>query len=286
MKIYLTGATGAIGSAIAKKIPNSVCLVRKKSGLKNEIVSDFSDRELQSLLRDADVVLHFAGSLEFDNPKKLIETNVELTKRVVAATPKKAKIIYAGSISVYGKQPINGAINEETPVKPDSVYAETKLEAEKIVLAHGNAISLRIAAVYSPKIPVYKKMLELVKKKKLPILGKGANRLAFISAEDIAIVVENAIDAPSGVYVICGESLLQEEIYKIASELLNVPPPKIHVPIILAKIIGTFGLFPKEYIAFLTSDRVFDSSKARRDLNFSPRPLRKGLGELIKELNL
>ena len=67
MKIFVTGANGRLGSQFMKLVPNAIPLVRKKSGFKKEIVTDFNSNELKKLLKDADVVVHLAASLNFDN---------------------------------------------------------------------------------------------------------------------------------------------------------------------------------------------------------------------------
>lgn len=286
MKIYLTGATGAIGSEILKIIPTAIPLVRKPSGLKKEIITHFTLEELAHILHDADVVLHFAGSLDFEDHKKLRETNVELTRRIVKATPEKARIIYAGSIAVYGKKETLEAVHEKTQIHPDTMYAKTKLEGENLILHHPHAISLRIAAVYSPRIKIFEKMLKLIKKERLPILGHGNNRLAFVSAKDVALAVKSALKAKRGIYVICGEALSQKKIYELVAKILHVRPPHFHVSVGLARVIGLLGLFPKEYVSFLASDRVFDYSKAKKELKYKPQSLEQGIKDMVKELKL
>ena len=42
-KVYITGATGRLGSAVLARLPDAIPLVRKPSGLKNEIVTKLSE---------------------------------------------------------------------------------------------------------------------------------------------------------------------------------------------------------------------------------------------------
>jgi nucleoside-diphosphate-sugar epimerase len=102
-KVYLTGATGRLGRTVLRET-EAIPLVRKKSGLKDEIVSDFSVDSLKGIFKDADAIIHLAGSRDFLDQKKAWEGNVGLTGRGVEATPESAKIIFASSISVYGKR--------------------------------------------------------------------------------------------------------------------------------------------------------------------------------------
>ena len=99
--------------------------------IKNEIITDFSSESLVKILGDASAIIHLAGSMNFLDPVELKVANVELTRRLVSATPKSARIVFASSISVYGKLIRVVPADENTPINPDSPYAATKLEAEK-----------------------------------------------------------------------------------------------------------------------------------------------------------
>ena len=101
-KVYITGASGRLGRVILSKC-KAIPIVRKMRGLSGEIVSDFSTEELKKILKDADAIIHLAGSRDFLDQKKAWEGNVELSRRIVDASPKTAKIIFSSSISVYGK---------------------------------------------------------------------------------------------------------------------------------------------------------------------------------------
>lgn len=93
--IYIIGATGNIGSRVYNRLVKEgvdiVPLVRKKSGLKNEIVCEFSSTALQNALRDARIVINTAGSVRTYDKNELEEANVELVKKIVGAVPKKSK---------------------------------------------------------------------------------------------------------------------------------------------------------------------------------------------------
>jgi len=88
-KIYITGASGRLGNAVFQKI-KAVPLVRKASGLENEIIIEFAD--LEKTLADADVIIHIAGKISYDM-KELEASNVELTRKIVDAAPDNARII-------------------------------------------------------------------------------------------------------------------------------------------------------------------------------------------------
>ena len=62
-KVYITGANGRIGSAVLARLGDAIPLVRHASGLKNEIVTDFSEDGLREILKDATAIVHLAGSV-------------------------------------------------------------------------------------------------------------------------------------------------------------------------------------------------------------------------------
>jgi len=86
------------------------------------------------------VVIHTAAWVDVDgceeNPAKAKESNETLTKIVVSASPKKAKIVYISTEQVF---PGNKACAKESdPTRPINTYGRTKLAGEQIVQKSGN----------------------------------------------------------------------------------------------------------------------------------------------------
>ena len=294
--IYITGATGRLGKEVLKLLNNAVPLVRKPSGLENEKVTDFSHEELKKVLKNADVIIHLAGSMKFSDKKELRASNVEVTKNIVDSLPKKARIVFASSISVYGKNPKN-PVNENTPSKPDSEYARSKLEAEKLVSKHDNHVILRIGTMYGMGYGEYFRILKLINQGKMAIIGNGKNRVSFVHVEDVAQTVKNSIKAKTGVYVIAGDSFPQKEIYEIAAKELKAEKPKRRIPTIIAHLLtwiyekeasfrGKKLAMTTEHIKILSSDRVFDCSKAKKELKFKPRDISDGIRSMVSKTKL
>ncbi|MFA6530132.1 MAG: NAD-dependent epimerase/dehydratase family protein [Candidatus Micrarchaeia archaeon] len=294
--IYVTGASGRLGREVMKKIPEAVALVRKPAGFQRQIIVDYDYLEgLKETLRDAKVIIHLAGSMDFGNEKELRKANVGITRHIVNAAPAGAKIILASSISVYGKRIANLPANERTRTNPDSAYAKTKLEAEKIVTnERGNSIVLRIGTIYGPKIADYYRVLSMIEHGKMKTIGDGKNHVPFVHIEDAARAIAGAVKARPGIYVVCGGNLTQEEIYSIAAKELKVTPPKAHVPVevamaavqveeIKARIFGKKPKITREHVSVLSSDRIFDYSKAKGALGFRPRALARGIMEMVAE---
>jgi len=294
-KIYVTGASGRLGREVLAQIPEAIPLVRTSHGLKNEIVTGFSADELPSVLKDASAIIHLAASRDFLNEKKAREGNVYLTYQLVDSAPKSAKIIFSSSISVYGKKLANIPANESTETRPDTPYAKTKLEAEAIVSRHLSHVILRIGPIYGPGFEEYFNVLSRLREGKMRIIGSGENHIPFVHVSDVVAAMKNALTQGQGKYVLVGECLTQKEIFEIASKELGVEPPKKHVNAFLASAYARFSLarssifggkpkFIPEDIAVLSSDRVFDCSRAKSELGFSPRPISEGIKEMVSAL--
>ncbi|MFH1394019.1 MAG: NAD-dependent epimerase/dehydratase family protein [Candidatus Micrarchaeota archaeon] len=293
-KVYVTGATGRLGKVVMRRLESAIPLVRKKSGLPGEIVTDFSKDDLWRILADAKAVIHLAGSRDFLDERKAREGNVELTRRIVEALPKNARIIFAGSISVYGKKMAQVPADENTETRPDTPYARTKLEAEGIVAKHKSHVILRVGPIYGSGFEEYSKVLDKIARGKMKIIGDGSNRIPFVHVEDVAAVIENALERGQGTYVIVGECLGQDRVYEIAAKALGASPPKSHIPVILAKLFASFELFRTthfggkpvfipEDVAVLSSDRAFNCEKAKKELFFAPIPLEQGIQEMVRQ---
>jgi len=290
--IYITGASGRLGREVLKLVPKAVPLVRKKRGLKGEIITNFHTDDLKKILSNADVLIHLAGSMDFLDYKKLWRANVELTRRIMKSTPKTTKIIFASSISVYGKNLVQNPATERTLTNPDSPYSKSKLFAEKSVKKRKNYVILRIGTIYGGQYSDYKRVLNEVKKGRIKLIGNGTNKIPFVYVKDVANVIKNSIKKGQGIYNIVGPEKTQREIYKIASTKLGVDLSiKVVSPFIAllfskaeelkARISGVAPKITSEHILILSSNRIFNCSKAKRELNFKPVDLDKGIEKML-----
>ena len=285
MKAYITGATGRLGQTVFQQL-DAIPLVRRASGLPNEIITDFSEHSLKKTLEDATHLIHLAGSVKTWDRQALEQANVELTRRLVNASPENCHITLASSISVYGKTLAEIPAGEETPTNPDSDYARTKLEAEHLVQQKKNHTILRIGTLYGPQFQDYFNVLRMIERGRMKIFGDGSNRISFIHAEDCASVFPKALKK-TGTYVLAGPPATQRQIYTYAAHALGVLPPASSLPVWAGMLLARFQelkgdpRLTREHISILSADRAFDYSKARQELGFSPRPIKRGIEEMV-----
>ena len=111
-------------------------------------LGDITDEDfVKSLWDGIDLCLHAAGIVGAPACKryKSLSTivNVNGSEYIVKNKPKKVKLLYCNTGSVYkGGQ---GVCNERSIVAPNSLYAQTKIAGEDIILSYDNTISHRYA---------------------------------------------------------------------------------------------------------------------------------------------
>jgi nucleoside-diphosphate-sugar epimerase len=121
--------------------------------------------------------------------------NVEATERVFdqANSLGVKRLVYASTYSNYGLSPDGKPVTEDTPLTPQSLYAETKIAAEHFLLAQGDAscapLIFRLATLYgiSPRtrfdLIINQFVLEAFTRRELLIYQRGYSR-SFVHIQD------------------------------------------------------------------------------------------------------
>jgi nucleoside-diphosphate-sugar epimerase len=167
MKILVTGALGHIGSRLIREIPAmfpgaQIVMIDNMSaqrycslfdlpaqGNYSFVEGSVLEYDLEKLTEGADVAVHLAAITDaagsFEIREKVEYENLTASKRVAEACAKTGTaLIHLSSTSVYGTQ--NDVVDEacsESELKPQSPYAETKLQEEKFLVSLANSKGLR-----------------------------------------------------------------------------------------------------------------------------------------------
>jgi len=158
-----------------------------------------------------DAVVHLAGIVGFPacqavGKQVAWKYNVEATKTVhgQASDLGVEKIVFASTYSNYGLSPDGKPVTEETPLNPQSLYAETKIAAEEYLLSQRDAVCApllyRFATLYgiSPRtrfdLIVNQFVLEAFTKRELIIYQRGYSR-SFVHIRDVVRGVIMGLEA-------------------------------------------------------------------------------------------
>jgi nucleoside-diphosphate-sugar epimerase len=167
-KILITGGAGYIGSMLSTELINlghSVTVVDllkyEKSSLDhlyintnfNFINGDARNPKLmKKLVKKHEFLIPLAGlvgaPLCEKNKKDAISTNFNSIKLTLKLMTKKNKLIYLTTNSGYGIGEKNKFCDENSPLKPISLYGRTKCDAEDEVMKFKNTVSFRLATVF------------------------------------------------------------------------------------------------------------------------------------------
>ena len=82
------------------------------------------------------------------------EVNFGAIKTIKELASKNQRIIYPNTNSGYGIGAKDAMCDENSPLTPISLYGRTKVDAEKLLLDSGNAVTFRLATVFgaSPRM--------------------------------------------------------------------------------------------------------------------------------------
>ncbi|VVB82612.1 NAD-dependent glucose-6-phosphate dehydrogenase [uncultured archaeon] len=285
-KVLITGGAGYVGSVLVPKVLDKGYGVRVldlmlfgEKGLENvkdrcEIVQgSITDSKLvKKSLEGVDYVIHLA-SIANDpccdlNPQLTEKVNYEATKNLVLTAKESGikRFIFASSGSVYGIQK-EKRITEDWPVNPQTIYADTKARAEKIIREQNDknfvTTILRAAttAGYSPRmrldLAVNIFTEQAINRGWLSVHG-GSQMRPSIDVRDITDYYTFMLDAPAE--KISGETFNASNdnysVLEIANIVKDVVGKNVEVkiepvvdtrnyPMVSEKITNVLGLKPK-----------------------------------------
>lgn len=264
MKVLVTGATGFVGGEIVKKLvsENFEVVGTSKTGSSDnvefiEIVkADITNAiELKETFRDGkfDAVIHSAGlAHQFGNTTKeqFEKVNVQGTKNVseLAVGLGAKHFILISSTAVYGFH--QNKVDENTECKPDTDYAKSKLDGEKVCLevCEKNNIKLtifRLAPVLGEKgIGNVPRLIGAIFKNRFIWVGDGSNKKSLIYVGDISEaclkILRSKKDA-NEIFNLAAPPVEMKKLVSIIKQTLNKKIPKLSIPKFLPGLFFTIN---------------------------------------------
>lgn len=155
MKIFVTGATGFIGSSLVKSLSKENIEVVAASRSKGV---DLTNWDTLKDLEPCDMVIHLAANTfvpdSFENPRTFYFNNVNATINALELARKwDVRLIFLSSF-LYGK-PAYVPVDEKHNITPHNPYANTKWVSEEICRGYSKdfdvpVVSFRLFNVYGP----------------------------------------------------------------------------------------------------------------------------------------
>ena len=256
--VLVTGATGAVGPRVVSALHEAGHRVRTlsldappagawPSGVDARL-GDVTDPDaVQAAMAGVDGVIHLAALLHIVNPPPELRSryeriNVGGTENVVTVALRAGvtRLVFFSTIAVYGPS-AGGVLTEDSPLRPDSFYAQTKADAERIVLAARRADDaplgsvLRLGAVYGARIKGnYRRLLLALARGRFLPIGSGKNRRTLVYDRDVARAALIALRHPAaagGVFNITdGQFHSMDEIIATLCGSLGRRPQRLTLP--------------------------------------------------------
>lgn len=167
-KILITGGGGYIGSMLCTELVKigyqvtAIDLLKYDKGSLDHLyfnknfnfINDDVRKKtlLKKLIKKHEFIIPLAAlvgaPLCEKNKKDAITTNFGAIKTILSNLANKNKLIYLTTNSGYGIGEIDKYCDENSPLKPISLYGQTKCDSEEEVKKFKNAISFRLATVF------------------------------------------------------------------------------------------------------------------------------------------
>jgi nucleoside-diphosphate-sugar epimerase len=167
-------------------------------------------RLMTGLMKRADVIVPLAAIVGAPacvrSPDEARQVNQHAIDWVAAAASRDQLVVYPNTNSAYGAMPVgtNEPLDEDAPMKPLSLYAETKCRAEEAVLTRrGGSVVFRLATVFgaSPRMRTDLLVNDLTLRAVrdgFAMLYSPASRRNYVHVRDVAGAFVWAIDAWGG----------------------------------------------------------------------------------------
>ena len=320
MKVFLTGATGFVGSHVARAyaaagadlrlLTRATSKLAAIEGLASEIVvGDLRQPEaLRTALRGCEALVHVAADyrLWVRDPQQMYAANVDGTRELlrIAREEGVAKVVYTSSVATMGFRTDGSIVDEATPVElADMIgpYKRSKFMAEQEAIAAARAgqhvMLLNPTTPIGPgdakPTPTGRIIVDFLNRRFPAYVDTGLN---LVDVTEVARMHVVALErgTPGERYILGGENLTLKQILDRMSAITGLPSPRMKVPHAVAMTFAFFdetitgrllGKEPRATVEAVRMGRKFmfaSSAKAERDLGFQVLPIYNAMRAAIE----
>jgi dihydroflavonol-4-reductase len=305
MRALITGATGFVGSAVARALLREGwqvrALVRPNSNRLNlesveveTVAGDLSDRSsLEHAVAGCEALFHVAADYRLGarNPQELYRTNVEGTRNVLNASRigGVGRVVYTSSVATIGIPADGSPGSEATPVALSDMighYKRSKFLAEQVArdAAHagGSVVIVNPSTPVGPgdvrPTPTGRMVLDAAVGRMPAYVDTGLN---IVHVDDVAaghvLALHRGRDGER--YILGGDDMTLREILVEIARIVGRSPPRIRLPgaallpiayaaEAVGRLTGRTTRVTVEGVRMARKRMFFSSEKAVRELDY------------------
>ena len=290
MKILVTGASGFIGSRLAAKLSENGHMV---TGLIHEHDTNLSIQKHKVDLTNSnfsipsetyDVVFHLAAVTPMEKDKNTIKkVNYNGTVNLYNNLKAKTKfIVYASGLGVFG-DPEKKVVDETTPLKPHTYYAQVRLDAQRFLEKSCKENSIPLSVTYFGEVYgnggwFVSQIIQRLQKGTFKLPKSGEYYRSFVHVDDVvsalvAIAEKNAVNET---FVVTDSNpVLFKEFINYTCDELGIKHPG-SIPTLLAK-----AVMGGDFVKLLTTSIKTSNAKIAKMIQFQYPSYREGVKAVI-----
>ncbi|HET9465824.1 MAG TPA: NAD-dependent epimerase/dehydratase family protein [Gemmatimonadales bacterium] len=310
----MTGAAGFTGVSLALSLAAAGYNVRglartrerlaplQEAGIQTVVGDIRNPAVLQEAIQGVDTVFHLAAVFRRASvpDSEYREVHIDATRQLIelSAAAGVRRFVHCSTVGVHGSVSEEAPATEDAPFDPGDIYQLTKLQGEQVAIETAARVGVPLTVVrpgpiYGPGDRRLLKLIGGVARRRFTLLGDGSARFQMVYIDDLTEGFRLAAESPRAAgrtYILTGDEAptLNELVHEIAG-VAQVKSPPFRLPVwpfwlagaLCEAVCVPLGIEPPVYrrrVKFFTSNRWFDTSRARAELGFAPKvSLREGL---------
>ncbi len=319
--VLITGATGFVGSAVARKLAAEGFAVRalvrphgrrdrQIAGLGLELAAgDIRDPgSVRDAMRGVRYVFHVAADYRLwaPDPTEIFATNVTGTRIVMEEALRAGveRVVHTSSVATLALRADRSPADESIPLAEDEgigAYKRSKIAAERLVEAMVRERGLP-AVIVNPSTPIGPRDIRPTPTGRIILEAARGKIPGFVDTGLNLVHVDDVADGHlaalrRGVvgerYILGGQNVALADMLAQIAALVNRRPPRLRIPRAIAlaaaygeeaiaRVRGTEPLATVDGVRMAEHWMYFTAAKAEGALGFRARPYQEGLADALR----